>query len=225
MSSTTCVESRTMRVFATIWYEPRFIEGEKRMQFKPQIHIHDAYWKLPPSPIGLGDDFNQCVSFCPSSIDDENPDKMTLCEQHFALVSDEDKALVEASFDLRMNYFLTQVLLDSMAQDPARYLLFMDAQNNQVCQNLGAMLLLNNVYYHGSYLEATSEKPFDPAKTPLVPDPIVEKLMQVYDERPETSFLRRYMNDIAAGKEYHFVLTDRELKQKMQAHIQNGPKI
>lgn len=36
----------TMRVFATIWHEPKNREGST-VELEPRMKVHDAYWKLP----------------------------------------------------------------------------------------------------------------------------------------------------------------------------------
>lgn len=213
----------TMRVFATIWYEMMGRENSS-IQLHPHIHVHEAYWKLPPNPIGPGHAFNQCVSFCPSSIDDDNPDKMALCREHFALVSDADKELVAQTFDAdKMKFFLTQMLVDSIINDPAEDLLFLDVEGSAFINDLGAMLALNTNYYNGGYIHASEEKPYELYKDPMIPDHIFNRLSDIYNSRPENSFLRRYMNDIANDKDYHFVLADKETQKRLRELASKAP--
>lgn len=216
----------TMRVFATIWHEPIGREGST-VELEPHIEVHDGYWKLPPNPIGPGHAFNQCVSFCPSSVDDSHPDKMKICRDHFALVSDEDMQRVHDTLKSRnMNFFLSQLLVDSVGRDPAAHLLSVDIDNvTGVFQDLGAMLVLNSGYYNGAYMQAKRGNDNALKFNQLVPQNIFNSLSNIYKIRPENSFLRRYMNDIAAGKDYHFVLTDRRLKGRLRSLTGTRPKI
>lgn len=207
----------TMRAMVTITYRER--EEGKFLAFHPEVHVHDAYWKLPSQPIGLGSEFEQCVSFCPGSIKTEDENELVdKCRPYFAPVSDSDLDIVKSELDERLNYIFALIIaLDY--QNLPRCLLNDD--DNKEDQVLGAMMALNSIYYNGDFVDQMYAEKVDGNNYDF--EDVTDKLLALYDKNPRSA-LSKYMTSLAVtGRDYHFVRPNSKLKSRLRTHILNNP--